>query len=231
MLGLLSRTFPPLAPLPTTTSAVAERIREAILGGMLTPGERLKEEQLARELGTSRTPVREALLRLQSEGLVEASPNRGAAVRLYGRAELEEMYDLRALLEAHAALRAAERADAAALEALRASCERFALLIDGTDLHGLVAENAAFHRAVWEAAGSERLSSMIEEVVAIPLVYRSYVWYSSAQSRSSYELHRRILAAFEARHADEAATLMHAHVLAGRDVLLASLDREERGDT
>lgn len=227
MLEPLSRTFPPLAPLPTTTSAVAERIREAILGGMLEPGERLKEEQLARELGTSRTPVREALLRLQSEGLVDAAPNRGATVRLYGRAELEEMYDLRALLEGHAARRAAERIDEEALAELRASCERFSMLVGGSDLHELVAENATFHRAVWRAAASERLASMIEEVVAIPLVYRSYVWYSPEQSRSSHDLHRRVLAALAARDGVAAETLMHQHVLAGRDVLLAALDREE----
>ncbi|MGL6278774.1 MAG: GntR family transcriptional regulator [Gaiella sp.] len=225
----MSRTFPPLAPLPTTTSAVAERIREAILGGVLAPGERLKEEQLARELGTSRTPVREALLRLQSEGLVDAAPNRGATVRLYGRVELEEMYDLRALLEGHAAQRAAERIDDATLDELRDSCARFALLVDGSDVHALVAENAVFHRAIWDAAASERLGTMIAEVVALPLVYRSYVWYSPEQSDRSLALHRRILAALERRDGAEAGALMHAHVLAGRDVLLAGLDREDDG--
>lgn len=230
MLGWLSRTFPPLAPLPTTTSAVAERIREAILGGMLVPGERLKEEQLARELGTSRTPVREALLRLQSEGLVEAMPNRGATVRLYGRAELEEIYDLRALLEGHAARRAAERIDEAGIAALRASCDRFALIAGGNDLHRLVAENAAFHRAVWRMAASERLAAMIEDVVAIPLVYRSYVWYSPEQSQRSYDLHCLILDALETHDGSAAETLMHQHVLAGRDVLLANLDDERDGD-
>jgi DNA-binding GntR family transcriptional regulator len=219
MLAVLHRTFPPLTPMPTTTSAVAERIREAILGGMLEPGERLKEEQLARELGTSRTPVREALLRLQSEGLVDASPNRGATVRLYGRAELEEMYDLRALLEGHAARRAAEGIDDDALDALRASCDRFAVLVDGSDIHALVAENAVFHRTVWEAAASDRLAAMIGDVVAIPLVYRSYVWYSPEQSRSSYDLHCRILVALEGRDGGAAEDLMREHVRAARDVL------------
>jgi DNA-binding GntR family transcriptional regulator len=231
MLGRLTRSFPPLAPLQTTTSAVAERIREAILGGMLAPGERLKEEQLARELGTSRTPVREALLRLQSEGLVRASPNRGAVVRRYGRGELEEMYDLRALLEGHAARRAAERVGADAIATLRASCDRFSRLVGRNDLHELVAENAVYHRAIWHAAESDRLAGMIEDVVAIPLVYRSYVWYSPEQSQASYELHSRILEALEARDGSAAETLMHRHVLAGRDVLLANLAAELGGET
>jgi DNA-binding GntR family transcriptional regulator len=224
----VSRTFPPLAPLPTTSSAVAERIREAILGGMLQPGERLKEEQLARELGTSRTPVREALLVLQAEGLVEASPNRGAAVRLYRRAELEEMYDLRALLEGHAAGRAAERIGDADLQALRESRDRFARLLDASDLRALVEENAVFHETILRAADSDRLGSMVSDVVALPLVYRSYVWYSPTQTRASYEFHCRLVEALERGDAVTAEHVMREHVLAARDVLVEHLgDGEE----
>jgi DNA-binding GntR family transcriptional regulator len=225
------RTFPPLAPQPTTSSAVAERLREAILGGMLEPGERLKEEQLARELGTSRTPVREALLVLQSEGLVDATPNRGAAVRLYGKRELEEMYDLRSLLEGHAAARAAERIEPRTLAELRSSCNRFADLVTGGDLRSLVAENALFHEAILRAADSDRLTSMVHEVIALPLVYRSYVWYSPAQTRASYEFHRQLVDAFADRDGETAEQVMHRHVFAARTVLLEHLDHiEPRGN-
>jgi len=93
----------------TAAAAAADLIRQAIVDGRVPPGHRLKEEELAQQLGISRTPVREALLVLQSEGLVEAAPNRGATVRAYDTADLEEMYELRALLEGHAAGRAASR--------------------------------------------------------------------------------------------------------------------------
>ena len=93
------------------SSGAADLIRQAIVEGRVLPGERLKEEELAQQLGISRTPVREALLILQTEGLVEASPNRGATVRSYELPDLEDMYELRALLEGNAALRAATRID------------------------------------------------------------------------------------------------------------------------
>src|SRR2546426_12550534 len=89
--------------------AATELIREAIVDGRLAPGQRLKEEELARELGISRTPVREALLVLQSEGLVAAEPNRGATVRAHDAADLDDLHQLRALLEGYAARRAATR--------------------------------------------------------------------------------------------------------------------------
>src|SRR2546421_6975169 len=111
--------------------AATELIREAILDGRLPPGQRLKEEELARELGISRTPVREALLVLQTEGLVDAAPNRGAAVRSHDVDDLEDLYQLRALLEGYAARRAAANITDAALPALWASCERSETLIKG----------------------------------------------------------------------------------------------------
>src|SRR5712691_12675512 len=78
--------------------AATELIRQAIVDGTLEPGRRLKEEELARELGISRTPVREALLMLQAEGLVVATPNRGAMVRVHDAEGLDDLYQLRAQL-------------------------------------------------------------------------------------------------------------------------------------
>src|SRR3990170_9167354 len=82
-------------PLTRNASVAAtELIRLAILDGRLNPGQRLKEEELARELGISRTPVREALLMLQAEGLVDAAPNRGATERVHTSEALEDLYQL-----------------------------------------------------------------------------------------------------------------------------------------
>src|SRR5216683_3073383 len=127
--------------------AATELIREAILDGRLEPGSRLKEEELARELGISRTPVREALLILQAEGLVDAAPNRGAVVRSHDADDLEDLYQLRALLEGYAARRAAANISEAAVAGLRASCERFESLIE-SDVQELVKENLLFHNVI-----------------------------------------------------------------------------------
>src|SRR4029077_11389899 len=126
MVGAVPRILSERAQLVRNASAAAtELIREAILDGRLPPGHRLKEEELARELGISRTPVREALLVLQTEGLIDAAPNRGAVVRSHDSDDLEDLYQLRALLEGYVARRAAAHITQAAVEGLWASCERF----------------------------------------------------------------------------------------------------------
>ena len=120
------------APLVRNAGVVAtEVIREAIIDGRLVPGERLKEEELARELGLSRTPIREALAVLQAEGLVDTAPNRGATVRAHDAEDLDDLYRLRALLEGYAAGRAAMRMAPEGTAELFASCERFEALADG----------------------------------------------------------------------------------------------------
>src|SRR5262245_28311191 len=119
---MLSRVERP-EPLVRNASDVAtELLRNAIVDGTLEPGQRLKEEELARSLGISRTPVREALVMLQAEGLIDAAPNRSAMVRTHSAEELDDLYQLRALLEAHAARRAAGRAGNELVSDLWASC-------------------------------------------------------------------------------------------------------------
>ncbi len=205
--------------------AATELIRQAILDGRLEPGSRLKEEELARELGISRTPVREALLMLQAEGLIETTPNRGAVVRTHDAADLIDLYQLRALLEGYAARQAATRVTSEEIELLRESCDRFDR-IAGDDIRELVRENLWFHSAIHTASGSARLSSMVRRVVELPLVYKSYVWYSPDQKRISAHFHRQITNALSVRDADRAELVMREHIFEARDLLVANI-REE----
>jgi DNA-binding GntR family transcriptional regulator len=221
-------TFDPHPPLArTATSAAAELIKQAIVDGRVKPGQRLKEERLARELGISRTPVREALLILQSEGLVDSSPNRGATVRSYDVEDLDDMYQLRALLEGYAARRAATRITDEGLSILDESCARFERLRAHEDLQELVRENFLFHTTIHEAAGSQRLAVTMRQVIEMPLAYRSYIWYSKDQTRISQHYHRQLARALRARDGERAEAIMREHVLEARDVLVANL-REER---
>ena len=210
----------------TASAAAADLIRQAVIDGRVSPGQRLKEEELAHQLGISRTPIREALLVLQTEGLLEATPNRGAAVRSYDSAELEEMYELRAVLEGHAARRAAARVTPAQLDELRASCDRFAQLLEGDDLPALVAENSLFHQVILDAAGSERLGGMVRQVVALPLVYKSYLWYSPAQASASLHIHLQLVTALERGDGERAELVMREHVFEARDVLVRQVEAE-----
>ena len=201
-------------------SAVAtELIRQAILDGRLEPGFPLKEQQLAHELGISRTPVREALLVLQAEGLIVTTPNRTAVVREHDANDLRDLYQLRALLEGHAARQAASRITGEELDRLNDSCGRFEAL-SGDDVRGLVKENLLFHHAILAAARSERLSWMVQKVIELPLVYKSYIWYSPDQKRISAHHHRQIAHALGERDAERAELIMREHIFEARDLLV-----------
>ena len=216
------------APLVRNAGAVAtEVIREAIIDGRLVPGERLKEEELARELGLSRTPIREALAVLQAEGLVDTAPNRGATVREHDAEDLDDLYRLRALLEGYAAGRAATNMPSKRVAELFASCERFEKITDG-DIGALVKENLLFHNTIIEAAASRRVAELVLKVIELPLVYKSYIWYSPEQRRISAHFHRQIAVAIEARDADRAQFLMKEHVFEARDMLVAHVRELER---
>src|ERR1700712_4920 len=102
----------PITPSPTSSLRVSEELREAILSGEFGPGERLRTAMLATRFGSSRTPVREALVQLEGEGLVDIEPRRGALVRSFASTDLIDLYEIRALLEPAAAARAALRASA-----------------------------------------------------------------------------------------------------------------------
>lgn len=216
--------FEPAEPLSRSASAAAaDLIRTAIVEGRLAPGQRLKEEELARSLGISRTPIREALLVLQTEGLIEASPNRGATVPSYDLGDLQDMYDLRALLEGHAARRAAGRIGEEQLAVLRESCVRFERRAANSDARELVAENMLFHETIHAASGNRRLGTVLRQTIAIPLVYRSYIWYSPEETLRSLQHHVALVAALERRDADGAEGVMREHVLEARDVLVAHM--------
>ena len=211
-------------PAPQSASAAAgEVIREAIIDGRLPPGKRLKEEELARELGMSRTPVREALLMLESEGLVESIPRRGATVRSYAVGDLDDVYQLRALLEGYAARRAATRISPDDLARLEKSCDRFDRLRAEDDLLDLVKENLRFHSVIHEAAASDRLAALIRKVIEIPLVYKSFYWYSPEQKLISQHYHRQLTRSLRLGDGERAELIMKEHVLEARDFLLAQL--------
>lgn len=220
---LIGDDHPPLNR--SAGDAATGLIRRAILDGSLRPGERLTEERLARDLRISRTPVREALRVLQAEGLIDSTPYQGSTVRVYDVGDLDDMYQLRALLEGHAARRAAQRITGNDIEELRLSCVRLAELGDANDenVQQIVEENLFFHTKILESAGSQRLAEMVRKVIELPLIYKSYVWYSPNQKRVSEHAHEQLVRAFAARDADRAELIMREHVYEARDLLTARL--------
>jgi DNA-binding GntR family transcriptional regulator len=153
-----------LAPLEIESLAdrVYRRIRALILSGELSPGEALRQEALAEGLGTSRTPLREALNRLASEGLIEFRPHRSAVVATFTQRDIEADYEARALVEPSAARLAAERAPretASDLESALAA-QRAA----GSDLDSQFDANRTFHVALVRGAGNPHLTRFVESL-------------------------------------------------------------------
>ncbi|WP_426168758.1 GntR family transcriptional regulator [Sandarakinorhabdus sp. DWP1-3-1] len=189
-------------------------IRGLILSGDAPPGSPLTEEALADICGVSRTPVREALRRLESELYVVRSESQRLFVASWNAEDLAEMFALRAMLEAHAAARAATRISDDALEALRESNARLAAAIaaEVPDVATFLAENRAFHEIVITAAESPRLATMLAALVEQPVVRRTAARYNRAELARSAHEHGELVQAFAARDAVWAQAVMTGHI-------------------
>ncbi len=205
----------------TSADIAYARIREGVLAGRYAPGSPLREEQLAADLGVSRTPVREALRRLNAESLVEFVANHGARVASWSHADLQETFDLRALLEGHACSLAAERRSAAQLADLeRLADEMSAAHADAAGVAQLAALNRQFHGLIQEASGTRQLPRLVARIVDVPLVLRTFHQYSPAALARSLAHHHEITAALRARDGAWARAVMEAHIRAARETLL-----------
>jgi DNA-binding GntR family transcriptional regulator len=193
-------------------------LRELIISGELAPAEQLKQRDLAARFGVSQTPVREALRRLESEGLVINDPHRGATVAGSRSGIVEDNAQIRAVLEQLGAHRAAEHISPAQIERLRALNERMASLPEGDPRYGDL--NRQFHFSIYECAQSPILLSMMrllwQAMPAGPKVVRTF--------RESATQHEGIIAALERGDGDEAARLTYAHIL-GSAHLESEIDR------
>jgi DNA-binding GntR family transcriptional regulator len=145
----------------TVGERVYAAIKEGILSGIFAPGERLRQRDLGGALGVSRIPVRSALMQLETEGLVEFHPYRGAVVPTLTVEQVREIYDLRAVLESHALRRSAERMTSARAAHL---LELGAALDASPEGGEFVAERIAFYRALYDADENPMLVKMIEEL-------------------------------------------------------------------
>jgi DNA-binding GntR family transcriptional regulator len=213
----------PITPSPTSSLRVSEELREAILSGEFEPGERLRTASLAKRFGSSRTPVREALVQLEGEGLVDIEPRRGALVRSFASADLIDLYEIRALLEPAAAARAALRAREHQLERLR----ELVTLSDARGGRGRgaiddqIAWNQELHAIVIEAADSPRLSAALRATAGIPRAFRTAFWRDDDHRAFSQTCHRELVSALGARSCERAEAVMRVHILQARDSLVA----------
>jgi DNA-binding GntR family transcriptional regulator len=207
------------------------RIRQDILEGEFDLGQRLIETDLGERYNMSRTPIREALHRLQAEGLVEIDRGRGAQVRLYSKKDLEEIYGIRSILESYAARIATSLISSDTIAQLISICDQMeAIPIDDhrkETIRALVVMNNTFHRLIWDATDNDRLVTHLRHLTELPLVYKSYFWHTQAERARSLRYHREMVAAFQYQDAKWAEALMRCHVFAAQNYLLGVLSQKD----
>lgn len=205
------------AVIPDTRGDTGERayrrLHEAIVLGEIAPGARLVESALCEWLKVSRTPVREALRRLKTDGLVEDGPGGGLRVTRYDAAALNELYVVREVLEATAAAEAARHATSAELEAMEDSL-RIQRGLD-TDIAGFARENVVFHKQLYAASRNRFLVRTLQALGdAVALLGPTAIDSPEAVKRAVAQ-HSRIVAAIAARDAEGAFAAAREHIQTG----------------
>lgn len=207
-------------------------IRERIASGAFTPGMQLTEEVLAELCGVSRTPIRDALRRLETEFFIQRADNQRSFVARWTEDDVQEMFALRAMLEGHAAARACERIEAdsvAALHRHNAIIEDLAAVPDAIDIEQFLSANRAFHRTILDAAGSHRLAELLQRLVEQPVVMRTALSYSRDEVTTSRREHAELIAAIDSRDPDWARAVMTAHIHRAFHAFRRSLEARKAG--
>ena len=208
---------------PQLVEDIASHIRRRIFDGSLTGGEFVRIEQIAQEQGASSTPVREAMLTLRGEGLVELQPRRGFVVVPVTEQDVRDVSDVQAYLGGQLAERAAKALDPAGLARLRLIETSLEAAFATGDADGAVRLNHEFHRFINHAAASPKLTQFMSNVIRY--VPESVFPALDGWDQRAIADHRRILAALERGDAAEARAAMSEHFTAGVDHVVAHLTR------
>jgi DNA-binding GntR family transcriptional regulator len=205
---------------------VADALRTAILGGEIAPGSRLSVPQLARQLNVSRTPAREALIRLEHEGLVTVTPRRGAVVLGGDTSDLEEIFQYREALEGMAARLAARRMDADQLGMLRWEFEAHAEAVQAGNLGEHVEHDRRFHEIIAQASSNKRIATELERVRSqFGVLTRAMSAQHGAVDERIVQAHQEILEAIERKDGRSAEAAARRHIRAILHFYRGLLDR------
>ena len=209
---------------------VLEAIRSAIMNGTLQPRERLMEIQLAEELGVSRTPIREALRKLELEGFIVMVPRKGAYVADLSFKDIADVFEIRAALEGLAAGLAAERITEDELENMERLIVGKQEAINSGDIDKLVEVDTSFHELLYKASRNNRLAAIIsnlrEQIQRFRLTSLSF----PGRNKESLQEHKQLVEAIQARDSQLARQLAQEHIENAENVLIESIKMEELGN-
>ena len=198
-------------------------IKKRLIAGEFRAGSRLTEEALARDLGISRTPVREAIRTLIADGFLRFKPNSGAYVAEWTDDDIRQIFELRTILEGQVAEAAALSIAPQELQALAAIQKKLDVLESARGEEALRRHsmlNRKFHALIAAASRKGRLAAALESAISMPIVHHTFRRYSAEQRARSLAHHRELLDAFRARDPQWARAVMTSHIRAALSALL-----------
>lgn len=191
---------------------VFNTLRQAILTGELKPGERLMEIHLADRLGVSRTPIREAIHKLEREGLVTIIPRRGAEVAQITEKSMNDVLEVRRALDALCVELACDRITEEGLENLKAACDNFEQCVKTKDSKKIAQADVALHDIIVQATGNQRLIQLVNNLSEQMYRYRFEYIKDSSQHKTLVEEHRIIYRSIMAKDKETAAAAARTHI-------------------
>lgn len=209
----------------TTVSRIYKQIKGRIVDGQYPSGMRVVEQSIAEEFSSSRTPVREAMRKLASDGFLVFTPNSGTVVRSWTADEVRELFDLRALIEGEIADLAALKISAEEVSQLEKLQEKIETLVIGNaanklaEISGL---NREFHQIIARVGKNDRLLLMLAGAIEAPIIHKTFRSYSDREMQRSLHHHRELIDAFIARDGAWARSIMSSHIHAAKNSLLGS---------
>lgn len=206
---------------------VFNTLRRAILKGDLKPGERLMEIALAEKLGVSRTPIREAIRKLELEGLVVMAPRKGAKVASITERDLNDVLEVRKGLEELAMRLACERITPEELDELEQIEQKFLRLIESGNLTELAEVDVEFHDKIYNCTNNKRLVQILSNLREQMYRYRMEYLKDSAVRRTLAKEHRAICDALRSRDKDSALRYIYVHVDNQQKAIIRSLNEKE----
>jgi len=225
----LQRLWTSQALVGATSDMVYHVLREALITRLVTPGDRLPEEQLARVFQVSRTPVREALFRLEAEGLAQRIPRRGLVATHVTPREILDVYVVRESLDGLGAQLAAGAATPADVATLTAVNDAFAALAAGDDLRLMAEANLVFHEAVARAAGNAVLLDLVQQIHHRVRRFSGTTFSHPGRPLTAVAEHRHLIDAIVARRPELAREIATAHMATAREIRIAMLEMQPDG--
>ncbi len=207
---------------------VFESLREAIISGSLPPSERLMEIQLAEEMGVSRTPVREAIRKLELEGLVVMIPRKGAYVAGMSIKDIVDVFEIRGALEGLAAELASERVTDEELESMERYLVKISEEIESGDLSKVVETDTDFHTLIYKASRNARLSQIISNLREQIQRFRTTSLSFPGRMKIALEEHRKIVEAISSRDGELARKLAQEHIENAENTMMNMIQHDTK---